>query len=162
VLKNKEGSKCRSNQKDGIWRRAHHRGIRKPRRFPSSYTSRVKLERAGRRGCRTVDRAAAHIRNCELGVGSCHRRNHGGGSGDNHGHGYSRRHFLLNFASLLLGGPYHSRRQAVDVLDEVDRIYRVVVDRRPMPRRVAPSVASVLARHLSTGHAASILKTGRP
>jgi hypothetical protein len=27
--------------------------------------------------------------------------------------------------------------------DEVGRIYRVVVDRRPMPRRVAPSVASV-------------------
>jgi hypothetical protein len=30
--------------------------------------------------------------------------------------------------------------------DEVGRIYRVVVDRRPMPRRVAPSVASVLSR----------------
>ena len=35
-----------------------------------------------------MDRAAAHIRNCESVVGSCHRRNHGGGSGDNHGHGY--------------------------------------------------------------------------
>src|SRR5439155_1483353 len=65
---------------------------------------------------RTVDRAAAHIRNCELVVGSCHRRNHGGGSSENHGHGYSRRHFLLNFAALL-GGPYHSRRRLADVLD---------------------------------------------
>ena len=62
-----------------------------------------------------MDRAAAHIRNCELVVGSCHRRNHGGGSGENHGHGYSRRHFLLNFAARL-GGPYHSRRQVADIL----------------------------------------------
>jgi hypothetical protein len=35
--------------------------------------------------------------------------------------------------------------------DEIGRIYRVVVDMRPMPRRVTPSVASVLARHLSIG-----------
>ena len=35
--------------------------------------------------------------------------------------------------------------------DEVGRIYRVVVDGRLMPRRAAPSVASVLARHLSIG-----------
>jgi hypothetical protein len=62
-----------------------------------------------------VDRAAAHIRNCELVVGSCHRRNHDGGSGENHGHGCSRRHFLLNFAARL-GGPYHSRRQVADIL----------------------------------------------
>src|ERR1700730_8715651 len=41
VLKNEEGSECRSNQKDGLWTRAHHRGMQKPRRFPSSYTSRV-------------------------------------------------------------------------------------------------------------------------
>src|SRR5713101_1041308 len=34
--------KCRSNQKDGIWTRAHHRGIQKPRRFPSSYTSGIR------------------------------------------------------------------------------------------------------------------------
>jgi len=35
--------------------------------------------------------------------------------------------------------------------DEVGRIYRVVVDRQTMPRRVAPIVASVLAGHLSIG-----------
>jgi hypothetical protein len=35
--------------------------------------------------------------------------------------------------------------------DEVGRIDRLVVDRRPMLRRVAPIVASVLARHLSIG-----------
>jgi hypothetical protein len=98
-----------------------------------------------------VDHAAVRIRNCELVVGSCRRRNHGGGLGENHGHGYSRRHFLLNFAALL-GGPYHSRRQGQTFFDEeAGRIYRVVVDRRPMPRRVAPSVVSVLARHLSIG-----------
>jgi hypothetical protein len=35
--------------------------------------------------------------------------------------------------------------------NEVGRIYRVVVDRQTMPRRVAPIVASVLAGHLSIG-----------
>src|SRR5262249_46464371 len=35
--------------------------------------------------------------------------------------------------------------------DEVGRSYRVVVTRRPMPRRLAPSVASILARHVAIG-----------
>jgi hypothetical protein len=41
VLKKGEVLKCRSNQRDGIWTRAHQRGIQKPKCFPFSYTSEI-------------------------------------------------------------------------------------------------------------------------
>jgi hypothetical protein len=36
-----------------------------------------------RRGCRTVDLAAMHIRNCGSAVDGCHRRHHGDGMDEN-------------------------------------------------------------------------------
>src|ERR1700730_7883120 len=62
-VEDRAGVKWRSSQKDGIWSRDHHRGIQRPRRFPSSYTSGVARACYARGSVRAVMAVTFAIRN---------------------------------------------------------------------------------------------------